>query len=177
MVNSSRDSGLKLEAADRAQLKKMQAGGAKSSVRMWRRVRTLLLLDQGHSITATAEAVGGYRRETARVAKRYLAAGLKHALSDDPRPKPLPILDSTQEAAVVAMVCGPAPEGRARWTVRLVATEAVRRGIAPQLSRETARTTLADHGLKPWREKNVVRSGDQRGVHRAHGGRAPALRP
>src|ERR1700677_3891946 len=117
MANPSRYSGLKLETADRAQLKKMQAGGARASVRTWRRVRTLLLLDLGHSITAVAEAVGGYRRETARVAKRYLAAGLKHALSDDPRPKPSPMLDSTQEAAVVAMVCGPPPEGRARWTI------------------------------------------------------------
>jgi hypothetical protein len=58
------------------------------------------------------------------------------------------------------MVCGPPPAGRARWTVRLVAAEAVKRGIAPKLGRETARVALADHGLKPWRKKNVVRSRD-----------------
>jgi hypothetical protein len=91
-----------------------------------------------------------------------LARGLAHALSGDPRPKPMPLLDNTQEAAVVAMVCGPPPEGQARWSVRLVALEAVKRGIAPQLGRETARIVLADHGLKPWREKNVMRARDQR---------------
>jgi len=145
------------------------------SVRTWRRVRTLLLLDLGYTV-ATAEGLGTYRRETARIGKRYLAGGLEHALGDDPRPKPAPLLDSTQQAAIVAMVCGPPPEGRARWTVRLVAMEAVKRGIAPQLGRETARVALADHGLKPWREKNVVRAGNQQRVHRPHGGRAQALR-
>ena len=143
--------------------------------RAWRRVRTLFLLDRGYTVTAAAEAVGSYRRETARIGKRYLASGLEHAMSDDPRPKPLPLLDSTQQAAVVAMVCGPPPEGRARWSVRLVAIEAVKRGIAPQLGRETARIALADHGLKPWREKNVVRADGR--VRGSHGGRASALRP
>ena len=177
MPTRPRFEGLKLDAQDRSRLKKMETAGARMSVRMWRRVRTLLLLDLGYTVTAAAEALGTYRRETARIGKRYLAGGLDHALSDDPRPKPAPLLDSTQEAALVAMVCGPPPEGRARWTVRLVAAEAMRRGIAPTLGRETARVALADHGLKPWREKNVVRTGDHRRVRRPHGGRASALRP
>jgi hypothetical protein len=176
MPTRSRFEGLKLDGQDRARLKKMETSGARMSVRTWRRVRTLLLLDRGYTVTAAAEALGTYRRETARIGKRYLAGGLEHALSDDPRPKPPPLLDSTQEAALVAMVCGPPPAGRARWTVRLVATEAVRRGITPTLGRETARVALADHGLKPWREKNVVRAGDHHRVHRPHGGRASAVR-
>ncbi len=70
------------------------------------------------------------------------------------------MLDSPQEAAIVAMVCGPPPEGRARWTTLLIAQEAVRRGIAERLGREKARLVLKHHDLKPWREKNVVRSKD-----------------
>ena len=176
MPTKPRFAGLRLHDEDRARLKKLQAGGAQMSVRSWRRVRTLLLLDLGYTVSATAEALGTYRRETARVGKPYLAGGLEHALGDDPRPKPDPMLDSAQEAAIVAMVCGPPPAGRARWTVGLVATEAVTRGIAPQLGRETARVALADHGLKPWREKNVVRAGDQRRVRRSHGGHSSAVR-
>ena len=176
MPTTARFSGLKLDDSDRARLKKMLRGRSPMSARAWRRVRTLLLLDGGYSVSAAAEAVGSYRRETARIGKRYLVNGLEHALGDDPRPKPPPLLDSTQEAAIVAMVCGPPPEGRARWSVRLVAVEAVKRGIAPQLGRETARIALADHGLKPWREKNVVRPHHQRGVRRPHGGRAQAVR-
>ena len=176
MPTRARFTGLKLEESDRVRLKQMETGGARMSVRTWRRVRTLLLLDRGYTVTATAEALGRYRRETARIGKRYLTGGIEHALGDDPRPKPPPMLDSTQQAAMVAMVCGPPPEGRARWSVRLVAMEAVKRGIAPRLGRETARVALADHGLKPWREKNVVHAGNQQRVHRPHGGRAPPLR-
>src|SRR5439155_26627123 len=95
---------------------------------------------------------------------------------DDPRPKPPRLLDSSQEAAVVAMVCGPVPEGHARWTTALIAAEAARRGIVPRVGRETIRLVLANHDLKPWREKNVVRPGDRPGVHRANGEPARAVR-
>jgi hypothetical protein len=40
--------------------------------------------------------------------------------------------------------------------VRLIATEAVKRKLAPQVGRETIRILLQSHELKPWREKNVV---------------------
>jgi hypothetical protein len=48
-------------------------------------------------------------------------------------------------------------EGRARWTVRLVTQEAVKRKLVPRVGRETIRILLESHDLKPWREKNVVR--------------------
>ena len=57
------------------------------------------------------------------------------------------------------MVCSAPPEGQARWTVRLVAEQAVRRKLVPKVGRETIRVLLLDHDLKPWREKNVVRAG------------------
>jgi hypothetical protein len=53
-------------------------------------------------------------------------------------------------------VCGPPPQGRARWTVRLIAEEAVKRKLTPAVGRETIRILLEGHDLKPWREKNVV---------------------
>src|SRR3954451_12626025 len=51
------------------------------------------------------------------------------------------------------MVCSDQPEGRARWTVRLVAEEAVKRKLVPKVGRETVRVLLESHDLKPWREK------------------------
>jgi Homeodomain-like domain len=171
-----RFSGLQLQAADREELQRMERGRSALSARTWRRVRVLLLLDGGQSVRATALAVGGYPREISRVGKRYVSSGLKRALTDDPRPKPAPKLDSVQQAALVALVCGPPPEGRARWTVRLLAIEAKNRGIVDSIGRETIRVVLARHELKPWREKNVVRSRSQRGVRRADGGRASSVR-
>jgi hypothetical protein len=67
------------------------------------------------------------------------------------------MLDAKQQAAIVAMVCGPPPEGASRWTVVLTTNEAKRRGIVAMIGRETIRQVLASHELKPWREKNVVR--------------------
>jgi putative transposase len=166
-----------LAAKDRRQLKSMMAGSSQMTSRRWRRIRTLLLLADGLSARATAEAVGTHPREARRVGHRYRNGGLDTALGEDPRPPPPKLLDSTQQAAVIAMVCGPPPDGRARWTVRLVAEQAVKRGIGERLGRETARVTLATNGLKPWREKNVVRSGSHDRVHRADGGPPSPLRP
>src|SRR6266403_1844723 len=168
---------LELAAKDRRQLKAMMTGGAQMTSRRWRRIRTLLLLADGLSARATAEAVGTHPREARRVGHRYRAGGLEAALGADPRPPPSKLLDSTQQAAVIAMVCGPPPAGRARWTVRLVAEQAVRRGIAERMGRETARVTLATSGLKPWREKNVVRPRSHRRVRGADGGRSSPVRP
>ena len=178
MKLTKRFTGLELTKTDRAELKAKAAGatGEKLSARHWRRIRTLLLLDEGHSVRSAALAVGGYPREVSRVGKRYLAGGLHHALVEDARPHREKRLDSAQEAAIIAMVCGPAPEGRARWTVRLVAEHAVSKRIVPEVGRETIRVLLSSRGAKPWREKNVVRPGDHRRVRREDGGRAQGLR-
>ena len=65
------------------------------------------------------------------------------------------MLDASQKQRIIAMVCSDPPEGRARWTVRLVAQEAVKRKLAPRVGTETIRILLLSHDLKPWRAKNV----------------------
>ena len=89
---------------------------------------------------------------------------MQRALWDAPRPGKVPALNDKQKQQVVAMVCGPAPEGLDRWTIRLLAEEAVHRKIVPKVGRETIRIVLKDHALKPWREKNVVRCGTDAGI-------------
>ena len=54
-------------------------------------------------------------------------AGLEGALYEKLRPGAAEVLDSNQKQRIIAMVCAHPPEGRARWTVRLVAQEAVKR--------------------------------------------------
>jgi putative transposase len=65
-------------------------------------------------------------------------------------------LDESQKQRIIAMVCSDPPEGCARWTVRLVAKEAVKRRLIPRVGREIIRVLLLHHDLNPWREKNVV---------------------
>jgi len=73
------------------------------------------------------------------------------------RPGKAPALDQQQRQRIIAVACSPPPEGRARWTVRLLTEEAIRRKLVPRIGRETLRVLLESHDLKPWREKNVVR--------------------
>ncbi|WP_437631126.1 helix-turn-helix domain-containing protein [Sorangium sp. So ce854] len=94
------------------------------------RIQALRLLDKGRTITRAAAATGTCRREVRRVADRFLEGGVEHALTEEPRRRRSKLLDSAQTAALVAMVCGPPPEKRARWIVALVADEAERRQIA-----------------------------------------------
>ena len=103
--------------------------------------------------------------------------GLSAALSDDPRPKPPTLLDAKQQAAIVAMVCGPPPPGHARWTVVLTAQEAQQRGVVRKVGRETIRRLCVSHALKPWREKNVVRAAARPGVPGADGSGAGSAEP
>lgn len=150
--------GLRLRARDRRVLRERTRGGRPVSARHWKRIRILELLDQGLTLAAVAQAVGTYPREVRRVGWRYLERGVEAALREDPRPTPPKRLDTRQESAIVAMVCGPPPAGCARWTIRLTTAETQRRGIETDVGRETVRQVLAHHALKPWRKKNVVRS-------------------
>jgi len=58
---------------------------------------------------------------------------------------------------VIVMVSGNPPEGKPRWTVRLVAEEAVRRNLVPRAGRETIRLLLQQLNLKPWRKRSAPR--------------------
>jgi hypothetical protein len=162
--------GLKLKSTDRERLEDIKRLGALRELD-WRRIRILELLDEGWKLLHVAEAVGTYRREVRRVGWRFIKGGVEAALTDEPRPKPSPILDHADESAIIAMVCSAPPEGRARWSVRLIAEEAKKRGIVRKVERETVRQLLGRHDLKPWREKNVVRPEARRRVHQEDGGR------
>jgi putative transposase len=119
----------------------------------------------GASVGLSAKAVW-------QIGNRYLRGGLDRALFDGARPGKAQALDQEQQQRIIAVACSPPPEGRARWTVRLLTEEAIRRKLVPRVGRETIRVLLESHDLKPWREKNVVRGEAGRGVYRPHGGRA-----
>jgi hypothetical protein len=55
----------------------------------------------------------------------------------------------SEKQRIIAMVCSQAPEGRARWTVRLVVEEAVKRKPVPKVGRETIRILLQSHEWQP----------------------------
>ena len=129
-VHTSAVPGFPLSATDRQTLAKLTHDGRAVSARTWKRIRILELLHEQWPLGDVAAAVGTYRGEVRRVGWRYLERGVLAALSDDPRSKPPKLLDTRQQAAIVAMVCGPPPAGYARWTIRVTTEETKRRGMA-----------------------------------------------
>jgi putative transposase len=149
---------IKVAKKDEKELKKLLTGGVQQ-VRVVLRAMVLLQLARGLSAPRIAEVVPLTPQAVRKVGHRYREDGLERALYDKERPGAAGLLDDNQKQRIVAMVCGPPPDGHARWTLRLMVEEAVKRRLVPRVGRETIRVLLLDHDLKPWREKNVVRAG------------------
>jgi putative transposase len=137
----------------------LQRGGVHFA-RTIQRGRTLLLLSEGLTPPRVGQLIGLSAPAVRNIRQRYCEGGLERALYDAPRPGAEPALDESQRQRIIAMVRGDPPEGRGRWTVRLITQEAVKRRLIHQIGRETIRLLLLHHDLKPWREKNVVRRRD-----------------
>ena len=164
-----------LSKKERRRIAEMLSKG-RESARVLRRAWILRQLDQGQNAVQAAASSGAGVTTVRAIARRCEEQGLDAALYEKPRPGKQRALDVKQSQRIVAMVCSAPPEGRARWTVRLIAAEAARRKLAPPVGRETIRILLQSHDLKPWREKNVVCSGTESGLHRTHGRGAGNLR-
>ena len=145
---------------DQTALKKLLRGGIEQ-VRVVLRAVALLQFAEGKGAPQIAEAVPMTRQAVRNLARRYQQGGLERALYDKQRPGAASLLTAKQWQRIIAMVCSDPPQGRARWTVRLVAEQAVQRRLVPRVGRETIRVLLLHHDLKPWREENVVRSRTQ----------------
>src|SRR5260370_39791469 len=149
---------VRLSKKDRQQIAGMLQRG-RDSARVLRRASILRQLDRGQTAAQVANNVGVAPKTARAAARRYEEEGLAPALYEKPRPGKQRALDAGQSQRIIAMVCGPAPQGRARWSVRLIAEEAVKRKLAPHVGRETIRILLQNHELKPWREKKLVHRG------------------
>src|SRR5258708_21923690 len=100
---------------------------------------------------AIAEALEVNRSTVERVRTRCVEEGFEAALRPRPSRQLHPRkLDGVQEAHLVTLACSPAPNGRARWSLRLLAGKVVELEIGDAISHEPARQTLkktsSNHG-------------------------------
>jgi putative transposase len=143
---------VRLKRGDRFKLSSVLRGGMQP-VRTVLRALALSQLHTGSSASEVAVNVGLTSKAVREIGRRYQRHGLEATLYDKPRPGHAPLLSDAERQRIIAMVCTEPPQGRARWTVRLIAEEAVKRKLVPRVGRETVRVLLLHHDLKPWREK------------------------
>ena len=149
---------IEVTTKDQKALRKLLSGGVQQ-VRVVLRAVALLQMAKGVSAPRVAAVVPLTPQAIRKVGHRYRQGDLDRALYEKERPGAAPVLEDSQRQRIIAMVCSDPPEGLSRWTVRLVAEEAVKRKLVPPVGRETIRVLLLHHDLRPWREKNVVRGG------------------
>ena len=114
----------------------------RSSGRKMKRSLILCKADEGLSDQQVAKALMVGPATVGRVRQRFVEGGLERALDDLPRPGQRRKLDGKQEAHLVAVACSAAPEGHTRWTLRLLADQAVKLELTDSISRETVRQVL-----------------------------------
>lgn len=136
-----------LTAEEREELQTLISRG-KAAARKLTRARILLLADQAEGGPAKSdpdivEAVLCGRATVERVRREFVEEGLKNTLTPPPTARTYENkIDGRTEAHLVAMTCGAPPEGRSRWTLRLLADQLVALGYFESVSYETVRMTL-----------------------------------
>ena len=141
---------VELSQAERGELTAMLSGG-KRAARKLKRAQILLAADAGSSDEEIARTVAVGGSTVYRTKRRFVEGNLERALSEEPRPGAERKLTGKEEALLVATACANPPEGRARWTLELLADAMVKLTEHESLSGETVRRRLAENGLKPWR--------------------------
>ena len=129
-----------------------------NNARVITRARVLYQFYKGQSSPKVAEYCGVSPETARRIGWNYKNENLNYALFDKPRSGKKKTITEQDAASVIALACTDPPEGYARWTIRLLAVEVVKRSIVDNIGRESVRIILKSHALKPWREKNVVYS-------------------
>ena len=118
-----------------------------------RHARILLKADQGHEGPGwkdadIANAFDCTIKSVERLRKRLVECGLATALEHGNRGSyRIKKFDGVAEAHLIATACSSAPEGRKRWTVRLLADEMVSLGIVDSCGKTTVHNTLKKTNL------------------------------
>lgn len=153
---------VKLSEEQRVRFTDLTRNG-RSPARKIRHAMVLLLSDQDRpegyqTRDEIAEQLGMHVNTIDRIRKRFVVDGEAPALDRKPRSTPATPakFDGHAEAQLVALCCSAAPEGRARWTLRLLVDEVTKRKIVTSVCVETVRKVL--------KKTNFSRGGSSVGV-------------
>jgi hypothetical protein len=142
-----------LTKEEREELESITRSGKTRSKRFIN-ARALLLCDASEdgllwNVADVATALGVTSRTIEHLKKRFVEDGFEAALNRKQREKPPreATFDGAFEARLIALACSGAPEGRHRWTVRLLADKAVELRFAESVSHMTVQRVLKKTNL------------------------------
>ena len=145
---------LRLSSEERDWLSDLAKGTrGRRTVAQWKvvRAKALLACDEGEhgpsrSDGEVAAALGVTERSLQNWRRKAVLEGPEAALERTPRAMPPRKVDGRLEAHLTKLACSEPPEGRSRWTLRLLADRAVELELVDSLSHETVRRTLKKTG-------------------------------
>lgn len=137
---------VELTREERQQLEGLVQKGRVAGYKI-RHAQMLLKADEGQHgpgwpDTQVAQAFGAHVTTVERLRKRLVEEGLEAALERHKRQNYTHKLDGDAEAHLIAIACSQPPEGRARWTLRLLADRLVALSVVDRLSHMTVSRTL-----------------------------------
>jgi transposase len=133
-----------LTAEQRQELEALAATGKRSAATITR-ARILLKADanaEGWTDERIAEALDSSPATVARVRKKFAEQGLAAVQRKRPSARQYRKLDGAQEAQLAAVACSPAPQGQARWTMKLLADKLVELEVVEAIDPATVWRTL-----------------------------------
>jgi transposase len=137
-----------LTPEERQRLADLLSAGKRSALTLTR-ARILLKADQADGGPAwpddrIAEALDCGVRTVERVRQRFVERGLEAALGRKPQDRPSRErkLDGRAEARLIALACSEPPDGRAAWTLQLLADKLVELRVVDSVCDETVRRVL-----------------------------------
>jgi transposase len=135
-----------LSPKERAELRQVTSSGVVSA-RKLTRARILLKVDEGFSKTEISQALDVTINTVTNVCRSFQSKRLEAIERKKPDREYAHSLDGKAEAHLIAMACGAPPDGRERWTLRLLASKMVERRYVDEVSYETIRTALKKTNL------------------------------
>jgi hypothetical protein len=139
---------VRLTSEERRDLQRL-VGAGKGAARKLLHAQVLLQADEGPDgpgwrDTQISVGLSVHPNTVAGIRERFVEQGLEAALhrKKQDRPSRAPKLDGKGEAHLIALRCGPPPQGHQRWTLQLLADRLVALQVVDEISYETVRRTL-----------------------------------
>ena len=121
-----------------------------------KRAQALLLAQKNYTDDEIAERAGMSRRGLEQLRQRFVEEGFEVTLEGRPRGHRPKALGGKDEARLIALACSPKPDGRARWTLRLLADtwKTLAHTDTKAVSYQTIRRTLKKTKLSLGKARN-----------------------